>query len=68
MPIKSVKIVDPKKQIKSDLGNKNEKIKANRNGKIGVNKKNDYAYSPKAIRKVLTIVILLVILRMNAKR
>ena len=52
LPIKSVKIASPQVKTKTEIGNSDQKKKANRNGKVGVNKKNGYATFPATSRKV----------------
>ena len=52
LPKKSVSIVSPEVKPKTEIGNSDKKKKTNMNGKVGVNKKNEYASSPTAARKV----------------
>ena len=49
---KSVRIASPEVKPKTEIGNSAQKKKANRNGKVGVNKKNENVVSPTAARKV----------------
>ena len=44
--IKSVKIVSPQVKPKTEIGNNDQKKKADMNGKVGVNKKNENVTSP----------------------
>ena len=52
LPKKSVSIASPEVKPKTEIGNSDKKKKTNMNGKVGVNKKNEYASSPTAARKV----------------
>ena len=55
LPKKSVRIVTPEVKPKTEVGNKSQKKKTNRNGKVGVTKKNENSSSPTATRKVCNI-------------
>ena len=52
LPKKIVRIASPEVKPKTEIGNSAHKKKANRNGKVGVNKKNENDGSPTAARKV----------------
>ena len=52
LPKKSVRIASPEVKPKTEVGNSDQKKKTNMNGKVGVNKKNEYATSPTIDRKV----------------
>ena len=52
LPKKTVRIASPEVKPKTEIGNSAQKKKANRNGKVGVNKKNENVVSPTAARKV----------------
>ena len=52
LPKKSVRFVTPEVKPKTEIGNSAQKKKPNRNGKVGVTKKNDNSGSPTATRKV----------------
>ena len=49
---KSVRITSIEVKPKTEIGNSAQKKKANMNGKVGVNKKNENVVSPTAARKV----------------
>ena len=52
LPKKTVRIASPEVKPKTEIGNSAQKKKANRNGKVGVTKKNENVVSPTAARKV----------------
>ena len=52
LPMKSVSIALPEVKPKTEIGNSDKKKKTNSNGKVGVNKKNEYVSSLTAARKV----------------
>ena len=52
LPKKSVRVASPKLKPKTEIGNSTQKKKPNRNGKVGVTKKNENFVSPTAARKV----------------
>ena len=52
LPKKLVRIGSPEVKPKTEVDNSDKKKKTNRNGKVGVNKKNEFATSPIAARKV----------------
>ena len=52
LPKKSIRIASPEVKPKNEIGNSDKKKKTNRNGKVGFNKKNEYATSPTVARKV----------------
>ena len=52
LPKKSVRIASPEVKPKTEIGNSAQKKKPNRNGKVGVTKKNENSVSPTAARKV----------------
>ena len=52
LPKKTVRIASPEVKPKTEIGNSAQKKKANRNGKLGVNKKNENVVSPTTARKV----------------
>ena len=55
LPKKSVRIVTPEVKPKTEIGNNAQKKKTNRNGKVGITKKNENSSSPTATRKVCNI-------------
>ena len=52
LPKKTIRITSPKVKPKIEIGNSTQKKKANKNGKVGVNKKNENVVSSTAARKV----------------
>ena len=52
LPKKTVRIACPEVKPKNEIGNSAQKKKAYRNGKVGVNKKNENVVSPTAAKKV----------------
>ena len=52
LPKKTVRIASPEVKPKTEIGTSAQKKKSNRNGKVGVNKKNENVVSPTAARKV----------------
>ena len=52
LPRKSVRIASPEVKPKTEIANRVQKKKAYRNGKVGVNKKNENDFYPTAARKV----------------
>ena len=52
LPKKIVRIASPEVKPKTEIGNSAQKKKSNRNGKVGVNKKNENVVSSTAARKV----------------
>ena len=52
LPKKTVRIASPEVKPKTEIGNSAQKKKPNRNGKVGVAKKNENSVSPTAARKV----------------
>ena len=52
LPKKTVRIATPEVKLKTELGNSAQKKKPNKNGKVGVAKKNENSVSPTATRKV----------------
>ena len=52
LPKKTVRIASPEVKPKTEIGNSAQKKKPNRNGKVGVTKKNENVVSPTAARKV----------------
>ena len=51
LPKKTVRIASPEVKPKTEIGNSTQKKKPNRNGKVGVAKKNENYVSPTAARK-----------------
>ena len=52
LPKELVRIASPEVKPKIEIGNSDQKNKANRNGKVGVNTKNEYVTFPIAAKKV----------------
>ena len=52
LPKKIVRIASPEVKPKTKIGNSAQKKKPNRNGKVGLTKKNEMFVSPTAARKV----------------
>ena len=52
LPKKIVRIVSPKVKPKTKIGNSAQNKKSNRNGKVGINKKNENVVSPTTARNI----------------